>query len=176
LKAVFLDRDGTINAGIPKYERVDSIDKIELFPDTLEALALLAELDYGIFFVTNQAGIAEGLITIEEFNAINDEILRQIEPSDAVVLETFVCPHGERDACACRKPQPTMLLEAAKKYEIDLANSYMVGDRLSDIETGINAGTQTILVQTGAITDDRGIATYTASTLLDAARYIVEHS
>ena len=81
MRAVFLDRDGTINAGIPKYERVDSVDKVELLPNAVEGLSKLATLDYLFFFVTNQAGLAEGLITQTEFDAINNEVLRQIEPS-----------------------------------------------------------------------------------------------
>ena len=75
MKAIFLDRDGTVNVGVPIYERVDSLDKVQLLPNTLEALKLLAKLDYGVFFITNQAGLAEGLITPEQFNEINNKVL-----------------------------------------------------------------------------------------------------
>ncbi|HEX8227498.1 MAG TPA: HAD-IIIA family hydrolase [Candidatus Saccharimonadales bacterium] len=173
MRAIFLDRDGTLNAGIPKYERVDSIDKVELLPHTLDGLGQLASLDYMCFLVTNQAGLAEGLITREEFNTINGEILRQIEPSGIQIIETFVCPHGELAQCVCRKPKPQLLLDAALKYGIDLEQSWMIGDRLTDIMTGVNAGTRTILVQTGSITE-AAEATYVAADLLDAARYIAQ--
>jgi len=175
MKAVFLDRDGTINAGIPKYERVDSPDKVELLPNVLEGLSLLAELDYTVFFVTNQAGLAEGIITQQDFDAINQKVLDLIAPSGIKITGTFVCPHGENDNCGCRKPKPKLLTDAAEKYDINLTQSWMIGDRLTDIHTGINAGTKTILVQTGALMEAPE-ATYTAANLHEAVKYVVSSS
>lgn len=172
MKAVFLDRDGTINVGTPTYERVDSLDKVELLPHTLEALRLLAGLDYEVFLVTNQAGLSEGLITMDQFHAINDKVLELIAPSGIKIRQTYLCPHGEQDNCDCRKPKPKLLLDAAREYNIDLSASYMIGDRQSDVMTGVNAGTQTILVKTGAIAEDFDQATYNAPTLLEAIKYI----
>lgn len=174
MRAIFLDRDGTINAGIPKYERVDSIDKVEILPNSVEGLRLLAPLNYLKFLVTNQAGLAEGLITQKDFDSINDEVVKQIGSSGIGIAETYVCPHGEGSTCDCRKPKPGLLLQAAEKYDIDLANSWMIGDRLTDIQTGVNAGTMTILVRTGSITEAPE-ATYVAADLLDAAKYIATH-
>jgi len=176
MKAVFLDRDGTINVGVPVYERVDSVKKLELLPYALEGLKKLASLDYGVFLVTNQAGIAEGLITEQEFDAINEALLAMIAKSGITIIKTYHCPHGENSTCECRKPKPKMLLDAAKEYSIDLAASWMVGDRPGDVQTGINAGTKTILVQSGAVKDTSETATYTAPNLLDAIIYIAEHS
>jgi D-glycero-D-manno-heptose 1,7-bisphosphate phosphatase len=175
MKAIFLDRDGTINAGVPKYERVDSVDKVELLPKAVEGLALLATLGYMNFFVTNQAGLAEGLISQSDFDAINNEVLHQIVPSEIKITETYICPHGEGSECDCRKPKPGLLLSAAAKYDIDLASSWMIGDRITDIHTGINAGTKTILVQTGSILEAPE-ATFVAANLLEAAQYIADHS
>jgi D-glycero-D-manno-heptose 1,7-bisphosphate phosphatase len=134
----------------------------------------LAKLEYGIFFVTNQAGLAEGLMTRADFETINNRTLELIAPSNITILETYVCPHGEQDNCNCKKPKPGMLLEAAKKYGIDLSASWMIGDRLSDIQAGASAGTKTILVLSGeqVITPK---ATYTAQTLLEAVEYIESH-
>ncbi|CAN5681033.1 HAD family hydrolase [soil metagenome] len=171
MRAVFLDRDGTINAGIPKYERVDHVTKVELLPNALEGLSLLATLDYIYFFVTNQAGLAEGLISKAEFDEINDEVLKQIESSGIKISEIYVCPHGDGSECDCRKPKTKLLQGAAEKYNIDLANSWMIGDRLTDIQTGINAGTKTILVQTGSLMEAPE-ATFVATDLLKAAQYI----
>lgn len=173
MKAIFLDRDGTINAGIPKYERVDSPEKVEILPNVIEGLRILSGLDYLLFFVTNQAGLAEGLITRQDFDAINNKVLELIEPSGVVITETYVCPHGEGAECNCRKPKPQMLLDAAKKYDVDLTQSWMVGDRLTDIHTGINTGTKTILVQTGSIMDAPE-ADFVAADLLVAAQYIAQ--
>lgn len=175
-KAVFLDRDGTVTVGVPTYERVDSLDKVELLPQTIEALKHLAELDYQVFFVTNQAGLAEGLITWDDFNAINDKALNLVAPSGIQILKTYVCPHGEQDDCECRKPKPKLLLDAAKEYDIDLAKSWMIGDRSSDVITGVNAGTRTILVKTGVPTVESKEATITVPSLLEAVDYIAKNT
>lgn len=172
MKAVFLDRDGTVNAGVPKYERVDSLEKVEILSNTIEALTLLAKLDYGVFFITNQAGLAEGLITQAQFEEINDRVLKLVAPSGIKVLHTYVCPHGESDSCDCRKPKPQLLLDAAKDYGVNLEDSWMIGDRPSDVMTGINAGTKAILVKTGVPTVESEEAVYTAPTLLEAVQYI----
>jgi len=171
-KAVFLDRDGTVTVGVPTYERVDSLDKVQLLPSTLEALKLLATLDYLVFFVTNQAGLAEGLISWDEFNEINGKALDLIAPTGVNILKTYVCPHGEHDNCECRKPKPKLLFDAAKEYDIDLTNSWMIGDRPSDVMAGINAGTKTILVKSGVPTVECEQATVTLPSLLEAVQYI----
>lgn len=171
MKAIFLDRDGTINAGVPHYERVDGVEKVWLLPNAIEGLKLLATLDYKFFLITNQAGLAEGLITATHFQQINNEVLKQLSPSGIQITETYVCPHGDDSKCECRKPKPKLLKDAAAKYAIDLNGSWMIGDRATDIQTGINAGTRTILVQTGA-TKEAPDATYIAKDLLDAAKYI----
>lgn len=175
-RAIFLDRDGTVTVGTPTYERVDSLEKVKLLPNSLAALKLLATLDYLVFFVTNQAGLAEGLITWKEFNAINDKTLDLIRSTGVIIQKTYVCPHGEHDDCACRKPKPKLLLDAAKEYSIDLARSWMVGDRPSDVMTGVNAGTKAILVKTGVPTVVSDEATITVPSLLEAVEYITIHA
>jgi len=175
-KAVFLDREGTINVGVPVYERVDSLDKVQLLPNSVEALKLLANLDYLVFIVTNQAGLAEGLITWDDFNEINNKVLNMIAPSGINILKSYVCPHGEADNCECRKPKPKLLLDAAREYDVDLASSWMVGDRPSDVMTGVNAGTKSILVKTGVPTVECDQAIATVPSLLEAVQYIAEHS
>jgi len=176
IKAVFLDRDGTVNYGVPRYERVSSLDKVELLPNTIEALRLLTSLDYKIFFITNQAGLSEDLITMDQFWEINNKVLTLIAPSGIKIIKTYLCPHGENDDCDCRKPKPKLLLDAAKEYGVDLKKSWMVGDRPSDVMTGINAGTKTILVKSGVPTVESAEATHVAPTLLEAVHYIAKHS
>jgi D-glycero-D-manno-heptose 1,7-bisphosphate phosphatase len=175
-RAIFLDREGTINVGVPKYDRVDSLDKVEILPNSIQALRLLATLDYLVFIVTNQAGLAEGLITQDDFNEINDKILSLIAPSGVTVLKTYVCPHGEADNCECRKPKPKLLFDAAREYDIDLARSWMIGDRPSDVMTGVNAGTKTILVKTGVPTVVCDQATIMLPSLLEAVQYVAGHA
>ena len=175
MKAVFLDRDATINVGVPKYERVDSLDKVELLPQTLQALRLLATMEFKVFFVTNQGGIGEGLIGMAEFKAINNKVLDLISPSGVKITKTYLCPHGYDDDCACRKPKPKLLLDAANEFDIDLRSSYMIGDRPTDVQTGLNAGTKTILVMTGHKTAVHDQANYIAADLFEAVKYIAKN-
>lgn len=175
MKAVFLDRDGTIIYGIPKYERVDSVDKVELLPHSLEALRLLATLDFGVFIVTNQAGLSEGLITKSDFEKINNKVLELIKPSGIKIIKTYVCPHAYNADCDCRKPKPKLLLDAAKEYDIDLPNSYMLGDRTSDVLAGFNAGCKTILVKTGNPMTESNQANLTVPSLIEAIDFIKQN-
>jgi len=156
----------------PPDLRVDSISDLHMFPDTVKALKLLATLDYGVFEVTNQAGIGEGRITRADFERINNTFLDLIDASGVKILKIYICPHRAEDHCACRKPKPLMLLEAAKEFDIDLAESYVIGDRESDILAGVNAGTKTILVKTGNTPVTSPEATYTAADFLEAVKYI----
>lgn len=171
MKVVFLDRDGTIIVD-PPDNRIDSIQKIQLFPDTIEALTTIAQLGYGIILITNQAGIAEGRITEQKFWQIHNEILKRLAPSGIAIRKTYLCPHRPADNCNCRKPKPAMLLQAAEEFAIDLPHSWFIGDRETDIQAGHAAGTKTILVQTANTRQDSGGATYSAPHLLDAVRYI----
>lgn len=173
MKAVFLDRDGTTIVDPPDL-RVDSIEKLKLFPETLDALRLLAKLDYKVFLITNQAGIHEGRISVDEFNVINNRFIEMIKSSGVEIIKTYMCSHSEQTNCACRKPKPGMLLQAAKDYDIDLSNSWMIGDRQSDIMAGVNAGTKTILVETGNSPVSSKEADFTATTLVDAIQHIAQ--
>jgi histidinol-phosphate phosphatase family protein len=174
MKIVLLDRDGTVIVD-PPDERVDRVDKIQLFPDSIEALTYLKENGYAVILITNQAGISEGRIDIPEFHRIHDEVLKALSPSGVTVLKTYMCPHGPDDGCECRKPKPTMILEAVKEFHFSPSDVYMVGDRHSDIMAGKNAGTKTILVKTANVNVEAPEADYTAQTLLEAVRYVVSH-
>jgi D-glycero-D-manno-heptose 1,7-bisphosphate phosphatase len=172
MKIALLDREGTVIVD-PDYDRVDAVEKVKLLPHTLAGLGHLAAHDFGVIFVTNQSNIGQGRIDQEGFSRIHDRVLELIQPSGINILKTYVCPHCPGDGCACRKPAPGMLLDASKDFNLDLAETFIVGDRLSDIEAGNSMGMKTILVETGkrhVVAED---ATYTAANLLDAAQYIV---
>lgn len=173
-KVVFLDRDGTIIVEPPHERLVFEKDEI-LFPDTIEALTLLAKHNIPIIIVTNQAGITEGILTEENFYTLEAGIIEKIKPSGVNFLKTYFCPHSPTDNCECRKPKPKMILDAAKEFNVNLAESYTVGDKLADIGAGISAGTKTILVKTGLHSVSSKEATFTAENLLEAAKYIVAH-
>lgn len=108
----------------------------------------------------------------EEFYKINGHFIDMIKPSGIKIIKIYLCPHPEEANCACRKPQPGMLLQAAKDYGIDMSCSWMIGDRQSDITAGINVGTRTILVATGNNLVVSADATYTADNILDAVGFI----
>jgi histidinol-phosphate phosphatase family protein len=176
MKVAFLDRDGTVIVDPPDL-RVDTVEKIELFPDSIEALKYLASNGFSVIFITNQAGIAEGRLTEDEFWQIQSEVLRRLAPSGVKVLKTYM--NGEAsgpNATEWRKPGPKMLLQAAEDFGLNLKNIYMVGDNQSDIQAGVNAGCKGgILVET-ATTDKKVVspnAVYSAPNLADAVRYIV---
>ena len=174
MKIILLDRDGTVIRD-PEDERVDTEEKIELFPDSIEALQLLKDNGFGVIVITNQAGIAEGKITVQDFERIHAKALEMLSPSGVEVIRTYVCPHAPEDQCECRKPKPKMILDALKEYGLSASEMYMVGDRISDIEAGSAAGTKTILVETANVAQTAPQATYTASNLLEAVQYVITH-
>lgn len=178
MKVVFLDRDGTVIQD-PLDERVDKPEKIELFPDSIEALKYLADNGFSVVLITNQAGIGEGRISEEEFWSIHNEVLRQLSPSSVTIVKTYM--NGEAagpNATQWRKPGPKMLLQAAEDLGLDLKEIYMVGDNKSDIQAGVNAGCKGgILVMTARNKIvESSEAVYVAPNLLDAVHYIVRNS
>lgn len=126
--------------------------------------------------MSNQAGIAEDLLTDKEFEIINHELLKLLEPSGIKIPKTYYCPHGERSTCNCRKPKPGLLMQAAKEFAIDLPLSWMIEDRPTDIEAGINAGTKTIFVESGAVREPNSRASYSVRTLVDACNIIYQQA
>ncbi len=177
MNTVFLDRDGTIIQD-PLNERVDSIDKIELFEDSIAALKYFRDNDFQVVIITNQAGIAEGRITEVEFWNIHNQVLSQLSVSEVDFVKTYMNGEAGPEASDWRKPGPKMLLQAAEDLTLDLSKIYMVGDNQSDVQAGINAGCKgSILVKTARnkIVESPN-ATYTAQTLLDAAHFIVANS
>ena len=174
MQLVLFDRDGTLLVD-PQDERVDSVEKIQFFPDTLDALRLLSEHDIAIVIITNQAGIAEGRMTEQKFWDIHQVVLERLRPSGIKILKTYLNGEAMGAVSKWRKPAPGMLLQAAKDFNLNLTDSYMVGDRRSDVQAGINAGTKTILVMTGSAGGETPESTFTAPNLMAAAEYLVAH-
>jgi D-glycero-D-manno-heptose 1,7-bisphosphate phosphatase len=175
MKVVFLDRDGTV-INDPEDLRVKTESDLMLFSDTIEALKMLADNGFAVVMITNQAGIAEGLLTADDFTRINNVCVEMLKPSGVQILKTYMCPHGEADVCDCRKPKPKMILDAATEFGVDLGSAFMVGDRPSDIAAGLAAGTKTIFVETANTPASAPDADFTAPTLLDAVKYVIANS
>ena len=144
---VFLDRDGVLNAALVTAGRPGSPrerEELELLPGVQDACAQLADAGLVLIVVTNQPDIARGLVDPVVVDDLNRQLLGSLALHDVIV-----CPHDDGDACACRKPKPGMLLEGASRWDIDLSQSVMVGDRWRDIEAGRAAGTRTVFVDRG---------------------------
>jgi len=152
--AVFLDRDGVINYD---DDYVYKIDDYRFIPDVFAACQLFIKKGYKLIVITNQAGIARGLYTEEDFNHLNQWFLKQFKKNNIKISGVYYCPHHPvygigkyRQSCHCRKPQPGMIQQAALEHKLDLSRSILIGDKISDINAGKNAGISTnLLVKTG---------------------------
>ncbi len=146
--AIFLDRDGVINENRPDYVR--SWADVSIYPSALAALAQAADLPYKIVIVTNQSAVGRGLVPLAAVEAINRRLVAAIEKAGGRIDGVYFCPHAPDDRCDCRKPQPGLLLRAAREHNIDLVQSVMIGDALSDLAAGRAAGVgRTVLLLTG---------------------------
>lgn len=183
-KAVFLDRDGTINYD-PGY--LGDPKKLILFPDTGKALALLKNLNFKLIVISNQSGVARGIITEKDIIAVNREINAQLSKYNVQIDAFYFCPFhpdfNSEEECRCRKPSPQMIIDASKDYNIDLTISYLIGDSTADIEAGISSGVKTILVKTGYGSDSisilqkgNKIPTFVAENLIEACKFIIHDS
>ncbi len=182
-RAVFIDRDGTliVNAGY-----INSYSSVEIYNYSFEAVKLFNDAGFTVIIATNQSAIARGLATEEEVQVIHEYMDMAFAAEECIIDEFYYAPcHPEgtvkmyRKASDLRKPAPGMLLQGADDFDIDLKESFMIGDSLSDIEAGINAGTQTALVRTGyGVKTEKEIleksikVEYIGDTLLDVARMI----
>jgi D-glycero-D-manno-heptose 1,7-bisphosphate phosphatase len=146
-RAVFLDRDGVINRAFIRDGKPSpplTQHEMEILPGVPEALHDLKQAGFKLIVITNQPDVGSGKQSRETLESMH-RTLRTTLPLDDI----FVCCHTDNDSCDCRKPLPGMLLEAAKKHNIDLRASFMVGDRWRDVDAGYNAGCRTILVDYG---------------------------
>lgn len=152
-RAVFLDRDGTLNREVSYLSRTGDL---ELLPGVVEALLRLQERGFQLIIVSNQSGVARGYFTLRRMKKINRHLQRMLRKRGVRLTGIYACPWHERGrrgpyrrAHGWRKPSPGMLLEAAEKFGIILSECWMVGDRESDIAAGAAAGCGTVLVKTG---------------------------
>jgi D-glycero-D-manno-heptose 1,7-bisphosphate phosphatase len=136
-KAIFLDRDGTL---IKDCGYLSDPSKIDFLPGVPDALRKLKRLGYLLVLVSNQSGVARGFFTERDLKAVHDELVRLLAGQDIRLDAYYYCCHGPDDNCGCRKPKPGMALAARRDLNIDLQQSYMVGDKDSDAEFGNNFG------------------------------------
>ena len=147
IKTIFLDRDGVINKEINYLHKIEDFEFID---GVFEACQFLQSLEYKIIVITNQSGISRGLYTKNDYQIITKWMVSQFMKNNISILDTFHCPHLPDSGCNCRKPKPGMLLEAKKKYNINMLESWMIGDKETDITAAISSGiNNTILVKSG---------------------------
>jgi D-glycero-D-manno-heptose 1,7-bisphosphate phosphatase len=147
MKLVILDRDGTINEDSDDY--IKSPEEWRPIKGSLEAIARLTQADYRVVVATNQSGIARGLFDTRTLFAIHDTLLRALALHGGRIDAFFFCPHAPDAGCACRKPQPGMLLEVARRFNVPLDDTYMAGDAQRDVDAAAAAGARPVLVLTG---------------------------
>lgn len=141
--AVFLDRDGTVIEDT-HYPRDPA--KVKFLPGVISALKQIQENGYLLFIISNQSGVGRGIIQDHEFQAVHDRLCMLLEKEGIHITEFAYCFHKPEDRCRCRKPEPKLIEELIKSYEIDSQNSFMVGDKICDVELGNRVGTQSILI------------------------------
>jgi len=152
-KAIFLDRDGTLNVDVGYLHQLKDL---ELFPWTVDALRLLKRAGYELVIVTNQSGLAQGLIQPGFVEQCHDEMRRRLQAGGTDLDALYYCPHHPRGTvaglgvdCRCRKPNPGMIEQAVRERGIDPAASWVIGDKWLDVNLGRNVGARSILVRTG---------------------------
>ena len=129
-KAVFLDRDGTINYD---YGYVHKKDKLKFLPGVIESLERLNNAGYLLIIITNQSGIGRGYFTLEEYNEFNNYMLEKLKEQGINITKVYYCPHTDNDNCNCRKPKLGLFYQAIDEYNIDLNESYAIGDNERDL-------------------------------------------
>jgi D-glycero-D-manno-heptose 1,7-bisphosphate phosphatase len=151
MKVIFLDRDGVINQEVGYLHKIKDFKFID---GVFEACKYFQSLGYKLIIITNQSGIARGYYQEEDFHLLTNWMLVQFKNQDVDILDVFFCPHGPKSTCKCRKPQPGMFIEARDKYAINMKDSWVIGDKETDINAANAAGvSNTILVKSGCSID-----------------------
>jgi D-glycero-D-manno-heptose 1,7-bisphosphate phosphatase len=171
-KAAFLDRDGVLNRKAPEGQYVTRWEEMEFLPGAGEAVQLLNQAGYFVVIVSNQRCVAKGLITTSELESMHARMRQEFKAAGATIDAIYYCPHDFQPPCSCRKPQPGMLLEAARTHHLDLAESWMIGDSEHDVEAGKSAGCRTVQLIDGSKSPIDGDVV--ASSLLNAVLKLLE--
>lgn len=157
MRAVFLDKDGTLIEDVPY--NVDP-QQIKLTSGAIEGLLLLQQAGYKLIVITNQSGVARGYFPESALVAVEERLCQLLAPEGIYLADFYYCPHHPDGvvpefslACECRKPAPGLLLRAADEHNIDLRSSWFIGDILNDVEAGLCAGCKTILIDNGNETE-----------------------
>ena len=153
IKTIFLDRDGVINKEVNYLHKIEDFEFID---EVFETCFYLKNLGFEIIVVTNQSGISRGYYSENDFHVINNWMISQFKENNINILDVFFCPHSNESNCECRKPKPGMLLSAKNKHNINMRESWMIGDSERDITAASLAGIKnTILDRSGHKIDEK---------------------
>jgi D,D-heptose 1,7-bisphosphate phosphatase len=177
--AVFLDRDGTI---IEDAHYIRRVEDVRLLAGAAEGLRRMQAAGYALVVVSNQSGLARGIISEEEHGSVRERFVELLKGEGIELTDYFYCPHHPegvvekyRQACECRKGRPGMLLEAARRHGLSMTGSWMIGDKAADVEAGIGSGVRTIRIgRAEAAEEDEVRPEFYADNLVEAARIIVD--
>jgi D-glycero-D-manno-heptose 1,7-bisphosphate phosphatase len=172
-KAAFLDRDGVINRKAREGEYVTRWEEMQILPGVSDAIGLLNRAGFRVIVVSNQRCVAKGVITTADLEALHRRLCEVLAGAGATIDAIYYCPHETQPPCHCRKPQPGMLLDAARDHDIDLGASWMIGDSQADVEAGKSAGCNTALLAEGESGAKQEPSTV-APSLLDAVQHILQ--
>jgi D,D-heptose 1,7-bisphosphate phosphatase len=177
-KAIFIDRDGTINVDV---HYLDNPDKFEMYPCVGEGVKKLKENGFKIIVITNQSGIARGYFTEKQLKNIHERMKKEFQKFGIVLDGIYYCPHHPDDNCNCRKPKTGLFEKAIKEHNIDVKKSYVVGDKILDIGAGKKIGATAILIPEPHVRDEllskknewKHNPNYIANDMYDAVEYIL---
>jgi D-glycero-D-manno-heptose 1,7-bisphosphate phosphatase len=148
-RAIFLDRDGTLNVRPPEHEYLTSSEDFAWIPGAREAVGKFGQAGYVLTLVSNQRGVGRGLVSLDVLREIEQRIQRDLALDGCSIQSFRYCFHSDEDGCDCRKPRPGMILDLADELDLDLAESWVIGDAASDVAAGRAAGCRTALVGGG---------------------------
>jgi D,D-heptose 1,7-bisphosphate phosphatase len=145
-KVIFLDRDGVINKKPPKADYVKKWEEFEFLPGVIDGLKILSQNNYDIYVVSNQPGIARGMMAKNDLILIQENLEKELKKNNIIINGFYYCLHGWDDNCECRKPKPGLLFQAAREHNIDLTKTIFIGDDERDLQAGEAADIKTFLV------------------------------
>ncbi len=173
-KAAFLDRDGVINQKAPEGEYITRWEEVKFLPGVAEAIAQLNQAGWQVILISNQRCVAKGLLSIPDLEVLHRRMRDWLAERGARIDAVYYCPHEKTTPpCDCRKPEPGMLVQAARDHGIDMPSSWMIGDSPSDVEAGRRAGCKTLRIQPADVETDRA-ADVRASSLHEGVTQILQ--
>lgn len=173
--AIFLDRDGTLNRKAPEGQYIRRPEDLELLPNAAAAVRRVNLSGMLAVLITNQRWLSEPTVHADAYHAVDSRLRQSLAAHDAWLDACYVCPHA-MNACGCRKPAPGMLLRAAEDLKIDLCSSFVIGDSITDVQTGLAVGARTSLIDPAGNSGRSSGAHFVASSVDQAVNWVLDEA